>query len=187
MLKTRIIPCLDVKEGRVVKGINFIDLIDAGDPVEQASYYSKNGADEIGLGARDVLRLEASLPLHGNEITENTNPFAAKLGMFVKLDRENYLINSKLTSLKSTDQEKVLVGFEIQGRNIARSHNSVLDSENNIIGEVTSGSFSHTLNNSIGLAYVKNSFTDLNSEVKINIRSKNITAKIIKTPFYKRS
>ena len=47
MLKTRIIPCLDVKEGRVVKGINFIDLIDAGDPVEQASYYSKNGADEI--------------------------------------------------------------------------------------------------------------------------------------------
>ena len=47
MLKTRIIPCLDVKEGRVVKGINFIDLIDAGDPVEQASYYSKSGADEI--------------------------------------------------------------------------------------------------------------------------------------------
>ena len=149
--------------------------------------FRKNGADEIGLGARDVLRLEASLPLHGNEITENTNPFAAKLGMFVKLDRENYLINSKLTSLKSTDQEKVLVGFEIQGRNIARSHNSVLDSENNIIGEVTSGSFSPTLNTSIGLAYVKNSFTDLNSEVKINIRSKNITAKIIKTPFYKRS
>ena len=47
MLKTRIIPCLDVKDGRVVKGINFLDLIDAGDPVEQASYYSKNGADEI--------------------------------------------------------------------------------------------------------------------------------------------
>ena len=47
MLKTRIIPCLDVKDGRVVKGINFIDLVDAGDPVKQASYYSKNGADEI--------------------------------------------------------------------------------------------------------------------------------------------
>ena len=47
MLKTRIIPCLDVKDGRVVKGINFLDLIDAGDPVEQANYYSKNGADEI--------------------------------------------------------------------------------------------------------------------------------------------
>jgi len=47
MLKTRIIPCLDVKDGRVVKGINFLDLIDAGDPVEQADYYSNNGADEI--------------------------------------------------------------------------------------------------------------------------------------------
>ena len=47
MLKTRIIPCLDVKNGRVVKGINFLDLIDAGDPAEQAEYYSNNGADEI--------------------------------------------------------------------------------------------------------------------------------------------
>ena len=47
MLKTRIIPCLDVKDGRVVKGINFLDLVDAGDPVKQASYYSQNGADEI--------------------------------------------------------------------------------------------------------------------------------------------
>ena len=47
MLKIRIIPCLDVKDGRVVKGINFLDLIDAGDPVEQANYYSNNGADEI--------------------------------------------------------------------------------------------------------------------------------------------
>ena len=47
MVKVRIIPCLDVKEGRVVKGINFVDLVDAGDPVEQAKHYSENGADEI--------------------------------------------------------------------------------------------------------------------------------------------
>lgn len=47
MLKKRIIPCLDVKDGRVVKGINFVNLVDAGNPVEQAKYYSQNGADEI--------------------------------------------------------------------------------------------------------------------------------------------
>ena len=47
MLKTRIIPCLDVKDGRVVKGINFLDLVDAGDPVEQAKFYSNSGADEV--------------------------------------------------------------------------------------------------------------------------------------------
>ena len=47
MLKKRIIPCLDVKDGRVVKGINFLDLVDAGDPVQQAKFYSENGADEI--------------------------------------------------------------------------------------------------------------------------------------------
>ena len=80
-----------------------------------------------------------------------------------------------------------LIGFEIQGRNIARSHNTILDASDNVIGEVTSGSFSPTLNKSIGLAYVKKGFTDPDSEVKINIRAKNIIAKIIKTPFYKRS
>ena len=47
MLKNRIIPCLDVKNGRVVKGINFVKLKDAGDPVEQAKIYSEGGADEI--------------------------------------------------------------------------------------------------------------------------------------------
>ena len=47
MLKNRIIPCLDVKNGRIVKGINFLDLKDAGDPVEQAKIYSDGGADEI--------------------------------------------------------------------------------------------------------------------------------------------
>ena len=47
MLTVRIIPCLDVKDGRVVKGVNFLDLIDAGDPVEQAKIYDKEGADEL--------------------------------------------------------------------------------------------------------------------------------------------
>jgi imidazole glycerol-phosphate synthase subunit HisF len=47
MLKVRIIPCLDVKDGRVVKGVNFVDLKDAGDPVEQARLYDREGADEL--------------------------------------------------------------------------------------------------------------------------------------------
>ncbi len=47
MLKTRVIPCLDVKGGRVVKGVNFVDLRDAGDPVEQARLYDESGADEL--------------------------------------------------------------------------------------------------------------------------------------------
>lgn len=47
MLATRIIPCLDVKDGRVVKGVNFVDLVDAGDPVEQARLYDAAGADEL--------------------------------------------------------------------------------------------------------------------------------------------
>tara|TARA_B100001142_G_scaffold101845_1_gene103987 strand:+ start:5271 stop:6365 length:1095 start_codon:yes stop_codon:yes gene_type:complete len=162
-------------------------ILDNSIAVEFWDLLKTNGASECGLGARDVLRLEAALPLHGNEITKETNPFEAKLGMFVQLDRKNYIVNDVLTKIKSNEQNKKLIGFEIQGRNIARSHNTILDASDNVIGEVTSGSFSPTLNKSIGLAYVKKGFTDPDSEVKINIRSKNIIAKIIKTPFYKRS
>ena len=78
-------------------------------------------------------------------------------------------------------------GFEIQGRNIARSHNIIKDNNNNTIGEVTSGSYSPTLSKSIGLGYVSDKSLDINSEITIEIRSKNIPAKITKIPFYKRS
>ena len=147
----------------------------------------KNGATECGLGARDVLRLEAALALHGNEITEIINPFEAQLSRFVELDRENYIINNTLNNIKSQELSKKLIGFEIQGRNIARSHNIIKDNNNNTIGEVTSGSYSPTLNKSIGLGYISNKSLDINSEITIEIRSKNIPAKITKIPFYKRS
>tara|TARA_B100000408_G_scaffold138538_1_gene132520 strand:+ start:281 stop:1366 length:1086 start_codon:yes stop_codon:yes gene_type:complete len=147
----------------------------------------KNGATECGLGARDVLRLEAALALHGNEITEIINPFEAQLSRFVELDRENYMINNTLNNIKSQELSKKLIGFEIQGRNIARSHNIIKDNNNNTIGEVTSGSYSPTLNKSIGLGYISNKSLDINSEITIEIRSKNIPAKITKIPFYKRS
>ncbi len=147
----------------------------------------KNGATECGLGARDVLRLEAALALHGNEITEKTNPFEAQLSRFVELDRENYIVNNTLNNIKSQELSKKLIGFEIQDRKIARSHNIIKDDNNNIIGEVTSGTYSPTLNKSIGLGYISNKSLDINSEITIEIRSKNILAKIIKIPFYKRS
>jgi aminomethyltransferase len=147
----------------------------------------KNGATECGLGARDVLRLEAALALHGNEITEKTNPFEAQLSRFVELDRKNYIVNNTLNNIKSQELSKKLIGFEIQGRKIARSHNIIKDDNNNIIGEVTSGTYSPTLNKSIGLGYISNKSLDINSEITIEIRSKNILAKIIKIPFYKRS
>ncbi len=147
----------------------------------------KNGATECGLGARDVLRLEAALALHGNEITVKTNPFEAQLSRFVELDRENYIVNNTLNNIKSQELSKKLIGFEIQGRKIARSHNIIKDDNNNIIGEVTSGTYSPTLNKSIGLGYISNKSLDINSEITIEIRSKNILAKIIKIPFYKRS
>ncbi len=69
MLKVRIIPCLDVKNGRVVKGINFLNLVDAGDPVEQAKIYDMQGADELCL-----LDIGASIENRGTiiDIVKNT-------------------------------------------------------------------------------------------------------------------
>ena len=96
------------------------------------------------------------------------------------------MINNTLNNIKSQELSKKLIGFEIQGRNIARSHNIIKDN-NNIIGEVTSGTYSPTLNKSIGLGYISNKSLDINSEITIEIRSKNIPPKITKIPFYKRS
>lgn len=71
MLKKRIIPCLDVKDGRVVKGINFINLKDAGDPAEQAKIYDKGGADEICF--LDITASNENRKILLNKVSETAN------------------------------------------------------------------------------------------------------------------
>jgi len=83
MLAKRIIPCLDIKDSRTVKGVNFVDLIDAGDPVELAKYYSENGADELVFlditATKEDRRTFAKL---ADEISENINiPFTVGGGI----------------------------------------------------------------------------------------------------------
>jgi len=143
------------------------------------------GVMPIGLGARDTLRFEARLPLYGNELAENITPLEAGLGIFIKLDKEDFNGKDALAKQKAAGVPRKTMGFEMTGRGIPRSHYPVLkDGEE--IGFVTSGSFSPTLNKNIGLALIKAEAGVIGNEIEIVIRNKGVTAKIIKTPFYQR-
>jgi len=139
----------------------------------------------IGLGARDTLRLEAALMLYGNDIDDTTTALEAGLGWLVKFKKGDFLGSKALLKQKKNGIKKKIVGFEITGRGIARSHYPV-HIRGEKLSEVTSGTFSPYLKKSIGLTYLPIEFTEVGTEIAIDIRGKLITAKIIPLPFYKR-
>ncbi len=130
-----------------------------------------------GLGARDSLRLEAGLPLHGNDIDENTQPFEAGLGWAVKMEKEGGFFGREALNLSPS---RKLVGLTLEGQAIPRSHYKVV-SEGNEAGIVTSGIFSPTLKMGIALAYVQNAF--LEKPLAVDIRGKAVPAKLTKLPW----
>lgn len=147
---------------------------------------AEHGIAPTGLGARDTLRLEAKLALYGNDIDETTNPYEAGLGWVVKLDHGDFVGRDALAKIKAEGVSRKLVGFEMQGRGIARhGYDIVVDGA--VVGTVTSGSPSPTLKKNIGLGYVPKSLAKRGSTFGIAIRSKVIDAVVVKTPFYKRA
>lgn len=145
------------------------------------------GKDEglipAGLGARDTLRFEASLPLYGHELDENITPLEAGLGFFVKLNKENFIGKEALAKQKSEGLQRKIVGFEMIDRGIPRNNYEVY-AEGKKIGYVTTGSFSPTLKKNIGLALINSAYSKEGTEIEILIRNKNSKAKVIKKPFY---
>jgi len=145
------------------------------------------GKDEglipAGLGARDTLRFEASLPLYGHELNENITPLEAGLGFFVKLNKENFIGKEALARQKSEGLKRRIVGFEMIDRGIPRNNYEVYK-EGEKIGYVTTGSFSPTLKKNIGLALIDSAYSKEGTEIEILIRNKNSKAKVIKKPFY---
>lgn len=139
----------------------------------------------IGLGARDTLRLEATLLLYGNDIDDATTVLEAGLGWLVKFKKGDFLGSKALLKQKEKGIKKKIVGFEITGRGIARSHYPVFI-RGEKFSEVTSGTYSPYLKKSIGLTYLPIKFTEVGTEIAIEVRGKLIPAKIIPLPFYKR-
>lgn len=140
----------------------------------------------IGLGARDTLRLEKGFCLYGNDIDDTTSPLEAGLGWITKLQKDADFIDKDFLGKQKEDGiSRKLIAFEMTERGIPRHGYPILDSEGNEIGVVTSGTQSPTLGKAIGLGYVKKEFADIDTDIKIAVRNKQIAAKVVKLPFVK--
>jgi len=139
----------------------------------------------IGLGARDTLRLESALMLYGNDIDETTTVLEAGLGWLVKFKKGRFLGSDVLLKQKQTGIGRKIVGFEVSGKGIARSHFPVLVSGRKV-SEVTSGSYSPFLKKSIGMTYLPIELTEEGTEIEIEIRGRLVPAKVVALPFFKR-
>ena len=139
----------------------------------------------VGLGARDTLRLEATLMLYGNDIDETTTVLEAGLGWLVKFKKGDFLGRDALLRQKEEGTKRKLVGFELIDKGIARPHHSVFVAGNRI-SEVTSGTFSPYFKKAIGLTYLPLEYTEVGTEFEIEIRDKR-KARVVPTPFYKRT
>ena len=143
------------------------------------------GVTPCGLGARDTLRLEAAMCLYGQDIDETTTPLEAGLGWLVHLDRKGDFIGRSILEQQKTDGvQRRLVGLQMEGRHIAR-HGYPVIAENNVIGEVTSGTLSPTLGKAIALAYVPKPLSKVGQKLTVEIRGKNYPAQVVKKPFYR--
>ena len=142
------------------------------------------GIKPIGLAARDTLRLEMGFCLYGNDIDDTTSPLEAGLGWVTKFSK-NFVNSEALKQQKEQGISKKLIGFEMIERGIPRHDYEITDAEGNIIGKVTSGTQSPSLQKAIGLGYVENAFTKDGTEIYIKIRGQKVKAKVVKPPFYK--
>lgn len=138
----------------------------------------------IGLGARDTLRLEMGFCLYGNDITDETSPLEAGLGWVTKFTKD-FINSENLKKEKEAGLKRKLVAIEMVDKGIPRSHYEITDADGNLIGEITSGTMSPSMNKGIALGYVALSHAKVGSEVYIKIREKLTAAKVIKLPFVK--
>jgi aminomethyltransferase len=152
-------------------------LIEMGKPL---------GVVATGIGARDMLRLEAGMPLYGHELSETVNPFEAGLGFACHLVGYDFPGRDALKRIQQEPLRRVRVGLELDGRRAAR-HGATILVYDQPVGEVTSGSFSPTLQKSIAMGYVPPQFAEPGTNVIVDIRGRKEPARIVQLPFYRRN
>jgi aminomethyltransferase len=135
-----------------------------------------------GLAARDSLRFEACMPLYGHEIDATTTPLEARLGWAISWDKE-FIGRQSLLKAKLEQPSRLLVGFEMLDRSVPREHYPI-SVNNEVVGHVTTGMKSPTLDKFLGLGYVPRQFSSLGTEIEIVVRNLPKRAKIVKRPFY---
>jgi aminomethyltransferase len=145
---------------------------------------AEQGLVPAGLGARDTLRFEARLPLYGHEINDQITPLEAGLGFFVKLKKGvDFIGREALAAQKEQGLTRKLVGFEMIDRGIPRQGYEIAK-DGQVVGFVTTGSFSPTLEKNIGLGYVPVALAEIGTEFDVIIRGKAVKARVVETPFY---
>ena len=145
---------------------------------------ASTGVIPIGLGARDTLRLEARFSLYGNDIDETTGPIEAGLGWTVKLDKD-FIGRDEIAAAKERGTARKIVGLVVEGGVARHGHDVTKDGA--VVGTVTSGTFGPTVQKNIALAYVPTELSKVGTELAVRIRDKDVPAKVVKTPFYRRS
>lgn len=145
------------------------------------------GAVPVGLGARDSLRLEARMPLYGNELADDIGPLEASLGWAVKLDKGDFVGREHIAAMKDHGPPRRTVGFQLTERSGAPRAHFDVQVDGRKVGYVTSGGMSPTLGRNIGLALVEREVAGVGKPLEIIIREKPVKAVQVKTPFYKRN
>jgi len=149
------------------------------------SHGKSAGAAAAGLGARDTLRLEAAMPLYGHELNEQINPLTAGLGFAVNLEGRDFIGRAALVTARQRTDQPVRVGLELAGRRVPREHYPVVVGAR-AVGEVTSGTFSPTLQKPIAMAYIQPQYSKPQTELGVDIRGSVELARVVQLPFYSR-
>jgi len=144
------------------------------------------GIKPIGLGARDTLRLEMGYCLYGNDIDDSTSPMEAGLGWITKLDKADFISKDYYALQKENGVDRKLVGFKVDDKRVPRSGYEIIDETGEVVGKVTSGTMSPSLDLPIGMGYVPTSLAKRGTKLGIKIRNKILSATVTRLPFYKK-
>ena len=145
------------------------------------------GVQPCGLGCRDTLRFEVGLPLYGDELSAEITPIMAGLGIFVKLDKQEFIGKEALAKQKAEGPAKKIVGIELADKAIPRHGYPVLNMQGETIGEVTTGYHTLSTDKSVCMALIDAQYAKLDTEVQIQIRKKVFPGKTVKKQFYNKS
>jgi aminomethyltransferase len=147
------------------------------------------GGKPVGLGARDTLRLEARLPLYGNDLDDSTTPLEAGLGWVVKPEAGDFIGRDALVRQKAEGVQRRLAGFVMQGRGIARHGYAIHGGgapDAPVVGTVTSGSYCPTVDKNVGLGYVPTALSQPGQRLFVDCRGRRIEAEVVSGPFYRK-
>lgn len=136
-----------------------------------------------GLGARDTLRLEASMPLYGHEMTDDITPLEAGLGIFVKMGKAEFVGKEALEAKGAPQQKRV--GLKVTGRGIIREHADVYVGDKKI-GQTTSGTHCPYVKAPLAMALLESEYTAVGTAVEADVRGRRVAAEVVKLPFYKK-